>query len=143
VAFVFEAVWTFLGDEANQAVLSWLGGGMVVAAGGIWTVFKFLWKPQKTDDGKPDAVPGNGDILVEGSSNVVGGRVTIDNRSTTHTGLGRSGAIAIGLLCVGAVLLGAAFAGKSATADCGSVSVVGNVSGSTITGQNSGSGDCQ
>ena len=39
------AVWQFFID--NQQVLSWLGGGAVVVAGGIWTVAKFFLKREK------------------------------------------------------------------------------------------------
>ena len=35
-------LWSFLQDESNRAVLAWIGGGAVVVAGGIWTVFKFM-----------------------------------------------------------------------------------------------------
>ena len=40
-----EAIWRFASD--NQEVLSWLGGGIVVVAGGIWTVAKFFLKREK------------------------------------------------------------------------------------------------
>jgi hypothetical protein len=35
-----DSIWRFIVD--NQHVLGWLGGGVVVAAGGVWTVAEFL-----------------------------------------------------------------------------------------------------
>ena len=32
----------FLKDPANRAVLAWLGGGVVAAAAGFWSVIKFF-----------------------------------------------------------------------------------------------------
>ena len=42
-----NAIWSFLQDPSNQAVLTWLGGGIVVVAGGIWAVFKFVLSNKK------------------------------------------------------------------------------------------------
>jgi hypothetical protein len=36
-------IWTFLQDEHNRATLGWLGGGLVVVAGGIWTIVRFFF----------------------------------------------------------------------------------------------------
>jgi hypothetical protein len=41
-----EAIWQFVTD--NRDTLSWLGGGVVVAAGGIWTVTQFFLKREKS-----------------------------------------------------------------------------------------------
>jgi hypothetical protein len=41
---MFATIWAFLTDPANRAILAWLGGGLVVAAGGIWAVIKFFAK---------------------------------------------------------------------------------------------------
>jgi hypothetical protein len=40
-----NAIWQFVAD--NRDMLSWLGGGVVVVAGGIWTVTKFFLKREK------------------------------------------------------------------------------------------------
>jgi hypothetical protein len=37
------SLWSFLAKPKNQKTLSWLGGGGVVAAGGIWVVVTYLW----------------------------------------------------------------------------------------------------
>jgi hypothetical protein len=43
------AIWAFLGDETNRAILSWIGGGVVVVFGGLWAAFK-LFLPRKEDE---------------------------------------------------------------------------------------------
>jgi hypothetical protein len=42
-----DALWRFLRDKRNQQVLGWLGGGLVVAATGLWAVFVYFFSPQK------------------------------------------------------------------------------------------------
>jgi hypothetical protein len=37
-------------DPDKRAVLSWLGGGAVVVAGGIWTVLTFVVEHKDTSD---------------------------------------------------------------------------------------------
>ncbi|MFI5015289.1 MAG: tetratricopeptide repeat protein [Hyphomicrobiales bacterium] len=39
---MLATVWEFLKDEGNRAVLSWVGGGILAVAAGVWTVFTFL-----------------------------------------------------------------------------------------------------
>jgi hypothetical protein len=43
-----SAIWTFVRKPSNQRLLSWLGGGGVVAAGGIWVVITYLWPAHET-----------------------------------------------------------------------------------------------
>ena len=40
---MLSSIWDFLKDGSNQAVLSWIGGGIVVVAGGLWAAFKFFF----------------------------------------------------------------------------------------------------
>jgi hypothetical protein len=40
-----DAILQFVTD--NRDTLSWLGGGVVVVAGGLWTVTKFFLKREK------------------------------------------------------------------------------------------------
>jgi hypothetical protein len=63
---MFEAVWTFLKDPANQALLTWIGGGIVVIAGGIWAVVKFFAKKEDGADRKPS-------VKAKGRSVAIGG----------------------------------------------------------------------
>jgi hypothetical protein len=40
-------IWSFLQDENTRAILAWIGGGVVVLLGGLWTVFKFIFSKRK------------------------------------------------------------------------------------------------
>ena len=62
---MFDAFWTFLKDPANREVLAWVGGGIVVAVGGIWAVVKFFAR-------KPEPAPSKPQIAAKDS--VVAGR---------------------------------------------------------------------
>ncbi len=44
---MFDSFWAFLADPQHREVLGWIGGGIVVAAGGLWAVFKFYAKKPK------------------------------------------------------------------------------------------------
>jgi hypothetical protein len=65
-----EAVWQFVAD--NRDTLSWLGGGVVVIAGGIWTVTKFVLKREKP---KPVIAQGG----VAAGRDIRGSPITISN----------------------------------------------------------------
>lgn len=38
-----NAMWRFLRGKRNQQVLGWLGGGLVVAATGLWAAFVYFF----------------------------------------------------------------------------------------------------
>jgi hypothetical protein len=38
-------LWRFLQEEKNRQILGWLGGGVVVLAGGVWVVVTFFYSP--------------------------------------------------------------------------------------------------
>src|SRR5215468_779900 len=42
--------WRFLRDKRNQQVLGWLGGGLVVAATGLWAAFVYFFPPVKSPE---------------------------------------------------------------------------------------------
>jgi hypothetical protein len=65
---MFETVWTFLKDSANQAVLTWIGGGIVVAAGGIWAVVKFFAKKEDEGHFKPSVKAEGGSVAIGGDN---------------------------------------------------------------------------
>jgi hypothetical protein len=68
-----EAIWRFVSE--NQQALSWLGGGIVVVAGGIWTVAKFFLRFRREKPKPVSAVSG-----VAAGRDIHGSRITI-----THT----------------------------------------------------------
>ena len=45
-------LWSFLRQKRNREVLGWIGGGVVVVAAGMWTLFTYL---VPHDDKKPGA----------------------------------------------------------------------------------------
>ena len=44
--------WRFLRDKHNQQVLGWLGGGLVVAATGLWVAVVYFFPPGKSQEAK-------------------------------------------------------------------------------------------
>jgi hypothetical protein len=42
--------WSFLQADSNRAVPGWLGGGIVVVAGGFWSVYKFRSSQKRRKD---------------------------------------------------------------------------------------------
>lgn len=49
---MLDTIWDFLRDEGNRAVLGWIGGGIVVVAGGIWAVIKYRTEPKAEHSAK-------------------------------------------------------------------------------------------
>src|SRR6266516_1801416 len=45
-----DGLWGFLRDKGNQQVLGWLGGGLVVAATGLWVAFIYFFPPGKSPE---------------------------------------------------------------------------------------------
>jgi hypothetical protein len=45
-----NAMWRFLRDKRNQQVLGWLGGGLVVAATGLWAAFVYFFPHVKSSE---------------------------------------------------------------------------------------------
>jgi hypothetical protein len=53
-----NSFWRFLRDKRNQQVLGWLGGGLVVAATGLFVAFGYFFPPLKSPETKsPEATP--------------------------------------------------------------------------------------
>src|SRR5437588_2695275 len=72
---VMNALWRFLRDKSNQQVLGWLGGGLVVAATGLWAAFVYFFPPGKSLEAKsPEPTPAS--IQANCGAIAIGGGVT-------------------------------------------------------------------
>jgi hypothetical protein len=60
----------FIQKPSNQRLLSWLGGGGVILAGGIWAVVTYVWPAHDA----PSAVCADQGVAVGG--NVAGSTIT-------------------------------------------------------------------
>jgi tetratricopeptide (TPR) repeat protein len=54
---MLSAIWDFLRDDTNRTILSWLGGGVVVVAGGVWAVLKYLIPKKEEKPATPQPAP--------------------------------------------------------------------------------------
>jgi TIR domain len=45
-----DGLWGFLRDKRNQQVLSWIGGGLVVVATGLWVAFVYFFPAPKSPE---------------------------------------------------------------------------------------------
>ena len=96
-------IWEFLSDPAKREVLAFLGGGLVVVCGGLWTAVTFFAKP-------------------------VGGGSAGGGTSITH-GLSGWPLVALVTALAGAVVLVAAVSGPRVTATDRSVGFGGDNTG--------------
>jgi hypothetical protein len=65
--------WSFLLDENNRAILAWLGSGLVVVVGALWTVFKFVFRRPTV---KPEPAP----TILATHGSIVAGRDIRDSK---------------------------------------------------------------
>jgi hypothetical protein len=121
---VMSGLWDFLSDPANRAILTWLGGGLVVLAGGIWTVVKFFKGQKRAISPQTSRTK----VRAEGGG-IGGGR---DVRIQTSHGISGGQLLALVAIIVGAVLLAAGLLGDRVTAKQGSIAIGGDVSKSSI-----------
>jgi len=52
-----NAMWRFLRDKRNQQAPGWLGGGLVVAATGLWAAFVYFFTPGKSPEAQEPTPP--------------------------------------------------------------------------------------
>jgi hypothetical protein len=82
-----NALWRFLRDKRNQQVLGWLGGGLVVAATGLWVVFVYFFPTPKSPEAKsPEPMPAS--VQANCGGIAIGGGVagsTITAGTTTNS----------------------------------------------------------
>jgi hypothetical protein len=75
-------LWKFIGDSKNRAILSWLGGGAVVAVAGIWAAFVYFFPAHEPPEESPVNVQAScGGVAIGG--NVT--RTTITGAMTTSS----------------------------------------------------------
>lgn len=68
-----SAIWEWLSDPGNRAILGFLGGGLTVLAGAVWAVFRHL----RSDRGKepsPLTVKADHGSVAAGRDAIVTGR---------------------------------------------------------------------
>lgn len=63
-------LWRFIRQRRNREVLGWLGGGLVVAAAGLWAAIVYFFPAHNS----PEAKPGNVEAHCGGVA--IGGNVT-------------------------------------------------------------------
>jgi hypothetical protein len=82
-----DSFWRFLRDERNRQVLGWLGGGLVVAATGLWAAFIYFHSSVESSETKASE-PAPAKIQADCSGIAIGGNVsgaTITTGATTNS----------------------------------------------------------
>jgi hypothetical protein len=77
-------MWAFLSDPDHQETLAWIGGGVMVVLGGLWTVFTYFdgrKKLQSESQPKPAVLPERRRVRVDTGFGA-GGNVRIKGRVT-------------------------------------------------------------
>ena len=80
-----NSFWRFVRDKRNQQVLGWLGGGLVVAATGLWVAFVYFF-PSAPETKASEPVPAK--VQADCSGVAIGGNVsgaTITTGATTNS----------------------------------------------------------
>ncbi|MEL6808008.1 MAG: hypothetical protein AAFO97_09530 [Pseudomonadota bacterium] len=127
-------IWDFLSDPENQKTLGWLGGGAMIAIGGLWQAFLVLRK--KKDPPKPAPTKSS-----TGTISAVDGDISLNN-VTIHQGGHRWTPTIIAGLGFAAIALVSIF---GAQGDCiiQGVNAGGDINSDTITISGEGSDvDC-
>jgi hypothetical protein len=123
---MLKDTWIFLTDPENRTVLSWLGGGLVVVCGGLWTVVTFVLGRKKPP---PDKPPRPSTQRAETGGMVAGEDITVRQ----STGLNGTSVVLLVLALAGAAVLIAANTGdRTATVTGCGTATTGNVSDSTV-----------
>jgi hypothetical protein len=81
---LMNSFWRFLRDKRNQQVLGWLGGGLVVAATGLWAAYVHLSAHPKSSETKASE-PVHVNVQADCSGIAIGGNVTGATISTGAT----------------------------------------------------------
>jgi hypothetical protein len=73
---MLSTIWNFLKDGSNQAVLSWIAGGIAAVAAGIWAIIKFMAK-------NGDQKPSQPSISADHGSMAAGRDISVNARSSS------------------------------------------------------------
>ena len=124
--------WNYLTAPENRDTLTWLGGGLTVICGGIWTVIRFFVGRGKGGDNAANAPnpprPERSDVLADHGGIAAGGNVNIE----TRTGMPPGHLILLVLAILGAMLVAVTQVGNRVSVTNG-IGIGGDVEGSTIT----------
>jgi hypothetical protein len=87
--------WAFLTSSDNRVILSWVGSGVVVVAGGFWAVFRFFVSKTSVAGGRggnasvkgnvSEATGGRGGGAISGTGGA-GGNATVKGNNSKATG---------------------------------------------------------
>jgi hypothetical protein len=80
VGLLMSNLWKFIRQKRNREVLGWLGGGLVIAATGLWAVIAFFFPAQKPSERGAASVQADcGGVAIGGNVNgatITGGGTT-------------------------------------------------------------------
>jgi hypothetical protein len=123
-------IWTFLAAPENRETLSWLGGGLIVVCGGLWTALKFFLG-RKQGAGTAASTPSPASRVSASQGGIAAGR---DVSIQTRSGMPPGHLLLLVLAFLGAILIAVSQAGNRVTVTNG-IGIGGDVEGSTITNQ--------
>lgn len=116
-----DGIWAFLSDPANQATLTWLGGGLATVTVAAWAVIRyFVSRPELAKSSR-------GNVGAEGGGIAAGRDVTLPSSQ----GVSGGQTVLLFLAVIGALVLAAGLAGDRIAA-VGSSVIGGSVDNSTI-----------
>src|SRR5215217_2615291 len=72
-----RTIWSFLQTKKNCEVLGWVGAGLAVVIGGLWTAFGYFSPPDKPSAGGSTVQASCGSVAI--GRNVSGATVTAGN----------------------------------------------------------------
>ena len=78
-------LWSFFSAPKNQKTLSWIGGGLVLVAGGAWAVFTYLWPHDAPSTEGPKIVCAQPGTIAAGRD-ATGNTITINGSMQVATG---------------------------------------------------------
>jgi len=77
-----SSLWEFFRQKRNREVLGWLGGGLVVAATGLWASVVYFFPPQKSSEPRPANVQADRCGVASGGS-LFGTTITTTNSDSS------------------------------------------------------------